>query len=307
MRRPPYSSTADTETMIQKAAKKASAKKPAPAVKKEKAPEPKTSFGKMLGLLDLFTPSASVRPVTDLVNYLGTSRSTSYRYIKALNEAGLIEAVANGRYVLGPRVVEFDRQIRMSDPLYKGGGHVLRPLVETTGHAALLCALYSDSVMCIREELADGSPPNLFSRGQRRPLFAGAASKVILPYVPPHRLLSIFKHHQRSIAIAGLGTDWQGFRDTLAAIRKDGYVVTHGEFNPGVFGLSAPVFNADGLVVGSIGIAGSEDRLEKKKLPLFCEAVLKASARLSELMANTDSELVRPPRAYGSVKGRQQV
>src|SRR6516164_10027572 len=103
-----------------------------------------SSFERMLGLLDLFTPSASVRPVTDLVNYLGTSRSTSYRYIKALHAAGLIEAVANGRYVLGPRIVEFDRQIRMSDPLYKGGAQVLRPLVKRTGHSALLCALYRD-------------------------------------------------------------------------------------------------------------------------------------------------------------------
>src|SRR6516164_11148811 len=138
-----------------------------------------SSFERMLGLLDLFTPSASVRPVTDLVNYLGTSRSTSYRYIKALNEAGLIEAVANGRYVLGPRIVEFDRQIRTTDPLYKAGGPILRSLINETEYSALLCALYKDSVMCIREDLTDGSPPNLFSRGQRRPLFSGAASRVI--------------------------------------------------------------------------------------------------------------------------------
>lgn len=287
------------------------AKQPAPArstAKKAKAPaaerDTQSSFERMLGLLDLFTASASVRPVMDLVNYLGTSRSTSYRYIKALHAAGLIEAVANGRYVLGPRIVEFDRQIRMSDPLYKGGAQVLRQLVGDTGHSALLCALYSDSVMCIREELAEGSPPALFSRGQRRPLFAGAASKIILPYVPPHRLRSIFQHHQRAIALAGLGTDWQSFRDNLAAVRRDGYIVSHGEFNPEVFGISAPVFNAENLVVGSIGIAGSEDRLDRKKLPAFCDAVVAAGTRLSEILADENSDLVRPPRAYGSPSAR---
>lgn len=258
----------------------------------------------MLGLLDLFTPSAPVRPVNDLVNYLGTSRSTSYRYIKALHSAGLIEAVANGRYVLGPRIVAFDRQIRMSDPLYKGGAHVLRRLVESTGHSALLCALYSDSVMCIREELAAGAPPNLFSRGQRRPLFSGAASKIILPYLPPHQLRSIFQHHQRTIALAGLGTDWQSFRDCLAEIRKAGFFVSHGEFNPGVFGISAPVFNVDELVVGSIGIAGSEDNLDRKRLSEYCDAVVNAASQLSDILANDGTDLVNPPRAYGSVSGR---
>ncbi|GAA5232283.1 IclR family transcriptional regulator [Verticiella sediminum] len=267
----------------------------------EKDGDAQSSLERMLGLLDIFTPSAPVRPVTDLVNYLGTSRSTSYRYIKALHEAGLIEAVANGHYVLGPRIVEFDRQIRLADPLYRVGGQVLPSLVELTGHSALLCALYRDSVMCIREHLAEGAPPTLFSRGQRRPLFTAAASKIILPYVPPHRLRRIFEQHQRSIALAGLGTDWQGFRSTLAGIRRKGYVVTYGEFNPGVFGVSAPLFNADELVIGSIGIAGSQERLDSKKLPAFCEAVVAAGKHLSELLSHADADLVRPPRAFGSV------
>jgi len=295
--------------MVKPAAKRpAAAKAPGRGAKdKTKKTEKKesdslSSFERMLGLLDLFTPSASVRPVTDLFNYLGTSRSTSYRYIKALHAAGLIEAVANGRYVLGSRIVEFDRQIRMSDPLYKAGAQVLLPLVDLTGHSALLCALYRDSVMCIREELAEGSPPNLFSRGQRRPPFAGAASKIILPFVPPHRLRSIFKQHERTIALAGLGTDWQGFRDKLAGIRRDGYIVSHGEFNPGVFGVAAPVFNAEGLVVGSVGIAGSEERLDRKQLPALSAAVVSAGQRMSEILASEEAGLVSPPRAYGSAR-----
>lgn len=286
--------------MVKRASERAAPERATAKPTKEKKEPEQSSLGRMLGLLDLFTPSVSVRPVADLVNYLGTSRSTSYRYIKALQDAGLIEAVANGGYVLGPRIVEFDRQIRMSDPLYKAGGRVLPTLVEQTGHSALLCALYADSVMCIREQLVEGSPMVIFSRGQRRPLFAGAASKIVIPYLPPHRLRSIFKQHPRDIAIAGLGTDWQSFRDRLAAIRKDGYLVSYGEFNPGVFGISAPVFNAEDLVVGSLGIAGSEAQLDKKKLASYCEAVVAAAKQLSEILSDTDSALVRPPRAFGS-------
>jgi DNA-binding IclR family transcriptional regulator len=276
----------------------------AKAVKARENGDSQSSFERMLGLLDLFTPSASVRPVTDLVNYLGTSRSTSYRYIKALHAAGLIEAVAHGHYVLGPRIVEFERQIRMTDPLYKAGAQVLRSLLKSTGQSALLCALSRDSVMCIREELAEGGPPNLVSRGQRRPLFSVAASKIILPYLPPHRLRSIFEHHQRDIALAGLGTDWQSFRENLAAIRSDGYIVSHGEFNPGVFGVFAPVLNAEGLVVGIIGVAGADDRLDRKKQAAYSEAVVDAGKRLSEMLADEDANLVSPPRAYGSRSAR---
>jgi DNA-binding IclR family transcriptional regulator len=260
-----------------------------------------SSAERMLGLLDLFTPSAPIRPVADLVNYLGTSRSTSYRYIKALNAAGLIEAIADGRYALGPRIIELDRQIRTTDPLFKSGGPVLLALVGSTGLSALLCALNRDSVMCIREELAPASPARMFSRGQRRPLFAGAASKAILPYLPPHQLRSIFDHHARTIAQAGLGTDWKSFRESLAAIRRDGYVMSHGEFNPGVFGIAAPVLNPEGLVVGSVGIAGSEENFDRKRVPAWCDAVVAGGKQLSERLANEGGEPVRPPRAFGSV------
>lgn len=266
--------------------------------------EHRSSLGRMLGLLDLFTLAVPVRPVADLVNYLGASRSTSYRYIKALHEAGLIEAVANGGYVLGPRIVEFDRQIRMSDPLYKGSAEVLRTLVSQTGYSALLCELYADTVMCVREALTEGSPLEIFSRGQRRPLFSGAASKVVLPFLPMHRLRSIFKQHQREIAIAGLGTDWLGFRRHLAVMRKDGYLVTYGEFNQGVFGIAAPVFNVDRSVVGSIGIAGAEALLKQHQLHVLVDAVISAAGRLSDDLGNAGGDTIRPPRAFGSGTGR---
>lgn len=290
--------------MVKRAAKRSTKRAGVKTTGRGKSEDAQSSLERMLGLLDLFTTSAPVRPVTDLVNYLGTSRSTSYRYIKALHAAGLLEAVANGRYVLGPRIVEFDRQIRMTDPLYQGGGPVLRELVESTGHSALLCALNRDSVMCIREDLAKGAPPTLFSRGQRRPLFFGAASKVILPYVPPHRLIRIFEQHHRDIAKAGLGTDWQGFRDNLAAIRRDGYCVSYGEFNPGVFGVAAAVFNSDELVVGSVGVAGSAEKLDRKKLPKYGEATVAAAKRLTDFLTQDHNGLVHPPRAYGSVSTR---
>ena len=52
--------------------------------------------------------------------------------------------------------------------------------------------------------LAPDSPPTIFSRGQRRPLFRGAASKIMLPYLKPYQLGSIYAKHSRTIAAAGL-------------------------------------------------------------------------------------------------------
>ena len=146
--------------------------------------------------------------------------------------------------------------------------------------------------MCIREDLAKGGPPTLCSPGQRQPLLFGAGAKVILPYVPAHRLTRIFEQHHRDIAKAGLGTDWQGFKDTLAAIRRDGYCVTHGEVNPGVFGVAAPVFDADGLVVGSILIAGAAERLGSKDLPNYGQLTVYYHEQFSDSVSGSNHEPV---------------
>ncbi|WP_414730902.1 helix-turn-helix domain-containing protein, partial [Arthrobacter sp. Soil761] len=56
----------------------------------------------MLNVLDLFTEVTPVWSTADLIEALETSRSTGYRYIKTLHDAGLLTAVRNGYYSLGP-------------------------------------------------------------------------------------------------------------------------------------------------------------------------------------------------------------
>ena len=111
------------------------------------------SLEKMLSLLDVFTIPAPVWSTEDLIRYSRSSRSTCYRYIKVLQKAGFLTPVANGSYILGPRIIELDHQIRACDPVYTAGGPPMLRLAARTGHNALLCMLFSDTVMCVREEL----------------------------------------------------------------------------------------------------------------------------------------------------------
>lgn len=259
-----------------------------------------SSLKKMLSILDIFTPDTPIWSTNEIFEELGTTRSTGYRYVKGLHGAGLIRMVGNGYYVLGPRIVELDLQIRRCDPLYKAGNGSLRELVEVTGRSALLCMLFSDSVLCIRSELAPKSPENLFSRGQRRPFFFGSASKVILPYLPIHQLRNTFKNNQSTISMAGVGQTWAEFKETLARIRSDGYVLSYGEFNPGVAGLYAPVFNSENLILGSVGISWSEKKLGKVDLSPLVAAVKRAAHQITDKLAATKTGMDRPPRAVGT-------
>jgi DNA-binding IclR family transcriptional regulator len=253
----------------------------------------------MLGLLDVFTTAAPTWSTEELIRFSGASRSTCYRHIKALQAAGLITPVAGGAWMLGPRIIELDRTMRLCDPVTAGGGPAMRRLARETGCSGLLCLLFSGAVMCVDDAPAPGAPGGLFSRGQRRPLFAGAASKVILAHLPPHRLRALFARHRTTIAGAGLGADWDGFRDALRAIREAGHCVTLGEFQPGVLGIAAPLFNAEGGVLGSLGLATEAARVPPASRAALAARVMAAAQEACRRIAAEQPGAARPARAVG--------
>jgi hypothetical protein len=58
---------------------------------------------------------------------LGVHYMTAYRYVRSLVGAGLLDPVdGQGGYVLGPAVIEFDRTIRLSDPVLRAIFSTLR-------------------------------------------------------------------------------------------------------------------------------------------------------------------------------------
>jgi len=258
-----------------------------------------SSLEKMLSLLDVFTPAAPVWATEDLIRYSGSPPSTCYRYIKILHNAGFLARVANGSYVLGPRIMELDRTMRSCDPVYVAGSPVIRRLTQETGYSSLLCILFSDSIMCVQQELGEHAPPQLFNRGQRRPLVAGASAKAILAYLPMHQLRTLFARHRKSIAAVGLGADWERFKRALKQIRQDGYVITTGDYNPGITSIAAPLFNREGEVLGSVALAGSVDRIDVAEFRGHTADVLAAGREISARIAATGNVVDLPARAVG--------
>jgi DNA-binding IclR family transcriptional regulator len=246
------------------------------------SPDSAGSLARMLNILELFSEKDSVWSTADLIEALETSRSTGYRYIKTLHDAGLLTAVRNGYYSLGPRIIEMDLQMRLTDPLLLASHGVLEDLVDKIAHSALLLTAFRDSVLCIGEHRAPQSPENRFSRGQRRPMFQGAGSKVILAHLPHHRLKAIYPRHSTEIENAGLGSTWSVFRKTLGEIKKDGYLLTKGEFNPGVYGVAAPILTDQKTSVGSVGVAWDENARRDVDIQHAVLAVKQAATTISE-------------------------
>lgn len=263
---------------------------------KSNAHDGASSVGRVFEVLDLFTLEQPTLRVDDVSALLGYTRSTSYRYVKALADAGLVAPIGGGYYALGSRAVELDRLLQLTDPLLHAGQAVMPTLVDKASDAALLlCSLYSDKVLCIHHEgpLALEHRGRMVSisrpRGMPFSLFSGAASLVILAHLAPHRIKSIYLRHQLGIAQTGFAADWQTFRALLARIRADGYAYSTGTFNHQLAGLAVAAITDDGEVLGSLTQVQSRDRVVEEQRPNVAERLREAAGRIASTVAKSRS------------------
>lgn len=218
----------------------------------------------MLAVLSLFTVERPEWTVEAAAEEIGVSATTAYRYFKRLTNAGLVSPVSRANYVLGPAIVQMDRQIQICDPMLRASRGLMLDLIQYApdGSVLLLCRLFHDRVMCVHQVIGRGpQEPVSYERGRLIPLFRGATSKIILAHLPSRTLKSLHAQNAQTIADSGLGRSWDEFRQRLASLRRDGAAVSRGELDPGRIGIAAPIFEGQSIL-GSISFVVAAERCD---------------------------------------------
>ncbi|CAH0140840.1 DNA-binding IclR family transcriptional regulator [Pseudomonas frederiksbergensis] len=244
-----------------------------------------SSLERMLRVLDLFTEESPIWAVDDMGGALGFTRSTIYRYVRELAEANLLFQVGAGRYALGARIITWDRQLRLSDPLVRAAQSLEPSLPRWSEQQIwLICRLFKDQVVCIHQ-YGDLFSEVSYSRGSPRPLFLGATSKAILANMTSRQHSQLFLENPDEVRASNLGQTWEQFRRSLQRLRHQGYVASAGEVDAGVYGLAAPIFDGDGKVVGSISCVRPIQERDSTQEEQQGQQVLALAQNLSQLMA----------------------
>jgi DNA-binding IclR family transcriptional regulator len=230
-----------------------------------KDPGPHSSLQRMMAVLDLFTEGHLSWTAEAIALALQVSLPTSYRYVKVLVDAGLLQRADASAYSLGPRIILLDHYIRTSDPVLRHAAPFMQELTEATGFDCVMSAHHglphSLQVLDTHREYGK-SPVNLsFGRGRPRPLFLGAAPKVILACFPPAQLHKVFDAKGADIRAAGLPLDWPAFRKYFSAIRKAGIYFSNGELEGNLAAIAAPLLKTDGTVLGAVSLVSTVSRM----------------------------------------------
>lgn len=197
--------------------------------------------------------------VQQVADQVGVHRTISYRLLNTLTGFRLIAKGDDGRYrsaaalaVLGS---SFDNNVRqLSLPTLRGLadelGTTVSLLVAEGDQQVAVAVIVPTQVMGY--QLA-------FHEGSRHPLSLGAAGIALLAAMPPR----------------------PEERDIVPQTRERGWVVTHGEIEPGTFGLAVPVRRRPPSPPTCINlISHREDVVLRGR-----DAALTAANRLSEILS----------------------
>jgi DNA-binding IclR family transcriptional regulator len=228
-----------------------------------------TTPRRMLRVLDLIEGSEAPVSPEVMLRELGFTRSTLYRYLKILTETGLITSLPEAGFTLGPRIVELDFKMRQRDPLLAAARPLMMELVRSEKGVALLCRRYRDRVLCIHQERGEVSFSSNYTRGLARPLYQGAASRIILAYMSKAVVDRLQAEFPDGFAECGLGATAEEARAVLRRLRRVGWDITEAQVTPGVMGIAAPLLDRGGEVLGSLSLtiaAGERSEADLKRL-----------------------------------------
>lgn len=242
-----------------------------------------SGLSRFLSVLRCFDETKSNWTVQELADRLEVPTSTIYRTVRELSAHGFLEPSTEAHYRLGSAFVEFDRMIRVTDPLVQRGGPLLRDLAAEVGLpcVAVLARLYGDRVICAADERYNGADLMVsYERGRPMPLVRGATSKAILAQLPSRRLRKLLEP-----AFGNNAKKLADFRTELANIRKSGYCTTQGEVDPDLRGVAVPVSSAALGISASLSLIVRADAMNESLERRITLLLVSSASMLAESLS----------------------
>ncbi|CAI0994460.1 IclR family transcriptional regulator [Serratia quinivorans] len=222
------------------------------------------SLSSALALLDYFTPETPYWGVRGLAKACGQHPAVVQRILATYAEHGFLLRLSTPRpkYSLGMRFYQLGNMVIGATTFIDAVKPVLQKLALSSGETAYLTWLSHDDCICI----AIGESPNSIQLrvtvGSHMPLYAGAAAKAILAFLPSARF-DAWLLRQRS------DTAWNGasLQQECTAIRQAGFAYTRGEWVSESFGLALPIMGPEAMPFGSLALAGPAYRFDEQRIP----------------------------------------
>lgn len=247
-------------------------------------PRPATgSMARWLRVLEAFAEQGEWG-IRDLAAATDLPRSSVLRLVHEMSRLGILTPAAlPGRSRVGPALAQLAVRLLDNVDVVRVARPALDGLRDETGETAIL-ALYDRTRRQFRAVLAaESAHPIRYIWDALRDwsdVHLGASGKGILAFLPEEEREAILGAladpvpGPRGVSIAEL-------RQELETARREGWVISHGDRVAGAVGVSAPIRDAGGRVIGDVLLGWPDNRTDPSRELVAARAAARAAARIS--------------------------
>lgn len=222
--------------------------------------------------------------VTEISRHLNLNKTTTFRLVSTLAEAGFLQRNSDDSYRLGGQIASLANETLMYEQLSWKAAPPLQRLSERTGETVHIGVVHDFQMVNV--QIVEGTHVLRMHAqiGNRRPAHASALGKMILAHAPN-------EHVEDYLWTVGLNpytkntiTDPKVFREHLHEARERGWVIDNEELEPGLRCIAAPVRDNHGHVFAAVSVSGPAFRMTDARLLELQPQVVSTSVIISRLM-----------------------
>lgn len=240
-------------------------------------PETAAAADRVLHVLAVLAQQGRVLTANELMAQTGLARSTLYRLLARLKRWGFV-LETDGSYAPGPLSLQLALGFDLASHLVRQARQEMVALARQSHESVGLVVAVNDAVVCLDMVESEQSLRCSFEKGRSVPLRAGASARCLLAHLPDAN---------RDVLLEALYPDRAGRAaalEQLLAIRQAGYATSAGEVDPGVWGISAPLFGGARQAVGALTLMAPVTRAQGQESALT-DMTMVAAARISRGLA----------------------
>ncbi|WP_404477788.1 IclR family transcriptional regulator [Novosphingobium sp. BL-52-GroH] len=209
-----------------------------------------------LQVLQSFTRERQEQTVAEVARQIGTTRSTAFRLVYTLENAGYLRRVADGkRYQLGSRVLELGYSFLAGKDLIEVANPILARLRDDTGTSTHLVVREGREAVYIARFQGNTSLISAVTVGSRLPAHATAPGRVLLAHMSLSDVVSLYDKFEFVTYTSATPVSMGDLVTLVEGDRKRGTVVSWGFYDQNVASVAVPVYNASGEVEAAISIS----------------------------------------------------
>jgi DNA-binding IclR family transcriptional regulator len=218
-----------------------------------------------LRILESFEVDGQGRSVSEIAAGLGVHRSTASRIAATLAARGFLERVPDSEsFQLGPQLGRLGILALAGRGLIEAARKPMERLAAETGETVTLAVRRGDEAATIAQIDARFVVGVKNWIGGRTPLHCTSDGKVLLAFGEEQVLpAELARLTTRTITEPG------ELRRELEGIRERGWATAVGEYEDGLHGVGAPIFDPSGRSCAALSVSGPYYRVSSEALPVL--------------------------------------